>query len=186
MGNFDPLTALISSKGHAVIGLGLLGSSPKQVIKKAMHAANKQANGSYPIAYAHMKRSIDGKGNITHSATSNIAKAIMGSNELKALAKKYRYSACFGKTTIFFTSNRDLARTLYQATIYGDITVSGKKRSFKGEVIDIYDFRMDMLPKKNTVKGWMLRYAGNAAYLAIQLKLMKKYKIKVLLDGAIK
>lgn len=186
MGVYDPILDLIKSKSHSEIALELLGSSNVKLIKAALHAANKQANGSYPIAHAHMKRSIDGKGNITHNASSKIATAIMQSKAMKELAKKHKGSVCLGKTKIFFTKDRDLARTLYVATIYGNLEVNGKTKTFKGELIDTYDFRFDLLPKKKTVKGWMLRYAGNAAYLAIELKLMKSYKIKVLLDGPVK
>ncbi|MBL1438205.1 MAG: hypothetical protein JKY31_08900 [Rhodobacteraceae bacterium] len=191
MADFDPLKALIKSNTQMKIALALfessgMGGKTEALVRDALRAANKKVNASYPIAQAHMKRSIDRKGNITHGSNSKIAKAIMASKELKALFKRQKGSVCMARTKILFSNNRDLARTLYEATLMGDLNVDGKDYVFNGMITDVYDFRFDLIPKKNTVKGWLLRYAGNAAYLAQEMKLMKKYKITVMLDGKVK
>ena len=131
MPDFDPLKSLIKKKDDADVAIDTLGKNAVAKVRKAMHEANKMANSGYPIAHEHMKRSIDGKGKITHSEKSKIAAAILNSAELKKLAKKYKASICLGKMPIFFTTNRDLARTLYRATNTGDLEISDKSFSFR-------------------------------------------------------
>ncbi len=184
MSDFDPLTTLIKSAADGALGLDILGKHAPDQIRKAMHLANKQVNAGHPIAFEHMKRSIDRKSDITHNAKSRIAQAILKSGDFKALVKKQKVSICFARKSIFFTRNRDLARTLYQASIIGDLMIEGKDFTFNGVVSDTYDFRFDLIPKKQTMRGFALRYAGNAAYLAQELKLMKSYKITVNLSGS--
>ncbi len=183
MSDFDPLKALIKTARQANTGIDILGKYAPEQVRKAMREANKQVNGSYPIAYEHMKRSIDRKSDITHGPKSKIAQAILKSDDFKALVKKQRASMCFANKAIFFLKDRDLARTLYRASISGDLMINDKDFEFKGQVTDTYDFRFSLIPAKTTLRGFALRYAGNAAYLAQELNLMKSYKITVNVEG---
>ncbi|NVK14787.1 MAG: hypothetical protein HWE35_11475 [Rhodobacteraceae bacterium] len=186
MPDFDPLNSLIKTAKDAEKAIDELGKSAVDEIRAAMHDANKAENKSYPIAYEHMKRSIDGKGNISHGVKSKISQAILNSAELRKIAAKHKKPVKLKNETIFFVRNRDLARTLYQASLSGNLTPKGKTFEFDGTVNDVYDFRWDWVPKKKTVRGFKLRYAGNAAYLAQQMKLMKSYKITVQIKGEAK
>lgn len=165
-----------------------IGSSPERAIRAAMHAANNKVNSSYPIAHEFMARSIDGKGAVSYKSGSKIAKAILDSSEFKKLAKAQSKKACGKvkqkKVSVLFSSNRDLARSIYAAAVQGEFDISAKGWSFKGTVTDTYDFRFDLIPKKLTVKGVALRYAGNLAYVCQTLGLMSTYKVTVQLDGS--
>ncbi|GMG83871.1 hypothetical protein LNKW23_30850 [Paralimibaculum aggregatum] len=159
-------------------------NAPKATMQEILHKANDELNGKYPVAHEFMKRSIEGKGNINYAPGSPVAQAILKSPEFQKIIKKKGQSFCFGKTSIKFRSDNNLKRSIHDGTIWGDLTVDGKKWSFKGTLTDKYDFRYDLLPKTKTVKGFFLRQAGNVAKACTDLGLMKEYKVTVKLDGS--
>lgn len=162
----------------------LLGSSAAKHLRAAMHACNDKANGSYPLAHEFMARSIDGKGAIKYGANSKIAKAILASAEFKKLVGKQKGSCQVKPVTVLFSSNRDLARSIYAGAVSGKLEIKDKSWSFDGKLTDTYDFRFDLIPKKMTVRGFMLRQAGNIAWACQELGLMSSYKVTVTLQGS--
>ena len=178
------VNVLIKSKKDLDAAIDQLGNNKKKEIQNAIHNLNKRINGNYPIAYEHMKRSIDGKGNVKHAIGSKISDAILNSKELKHyISTNVKASQCIAGQKLIFRANRDLTRTIQEVRFSGDIEISGKSANVNLIISDTYDFRFDLIPKTKTIRGWALRYAGNAAWAAQNLKLMKSYKITILVSG---
>lgn len=157
---------------------------PASLVRKEMHATNDQLHKSkFPITHMHMKKCINGGGRLKHSETSKAAAALLKSKEMKAMAAK-NLNTCV-KASVFLTSNRDLARAFYNATFIGDVSGTAAAPVIKGKLIDTFDFRWGWWPKEVTVRGAKLRLAGNAAYIAQSMKLLKPVKIEVALSGKV-
>lgn len=158
---------------------------PASLVKKEMHKANDKIHKSkFPITHMHIKKSINGGGQLKHTETSKVAAAILASAEVRKMAQR-NANSCF-KTRVLFKSNRDLARAFYTATIMGEVAQDGKKLVLTGKLIDIYDFRFDLWPKDFSIPGAKLRLAGNAAYIAQEMGLLKPVKLTVDLAGPVK
>jgi len=158
---------------------------PKTLVKAEMHALNdKLHKSSHPITHLHLKTSINGGGRLTHKATSKAASALLTAPEFRKLAIK-NANSCF-KSRLLFKSNRDLARAFYEATIVAEVSGDGKKHIASGEMTDTFDFRFDWLPKDLSVRGAKLRLAGNIAYVAQEMGLLKPVKITLQFAGPVK
>lgn len=155
---------------------------PVGLVRKEMHATNDQLHKSkFPITHMHMKKCINGGGRLKHNETSKAAAAILKSKEFRKMAAK-NLNSCV-KANLFFTSNRDLARAFYQATFVGEVSGTALAPVVTGKLVDTFDFRWGWWPKEVTIRGAKLRLAGNAAYIAQSMKLLKPVKIEVTLSG---
>ncbi|TNJ48572.1 hypothetical protein [Phaeobacter sp. B1627] len=162
-----------------------ISDMPRALVKSEMHALNDKLHKmSHPITHLHLKKSINGGGTLTHAATSKAAAAILNAREFRSFAAK-QVNSCF-KSRLLFKSNPDLARAFYEATLTGEISRQGKKLMAKGELVDKFDFRFDWLPKDLTVRGAKLRLAGNIAWVAQEMGLLKPVKLKVVFVGPVK
>lgn len=158
---------------------------PASVVKKEMHKANDKIHKSkFPITHLHIRKSINGGGALKHVETSKTAAAILASAEMRKMAQR-NANSCF-KARVLFKSDRDLARAFYTATIVGEVRQDGKKLFVTGKLVDTYDFRFDLWPKDFSIPGAKLRLAGNAAYIAQEMGLLKPVKLTVDLAGPVK
>ncbi len=176
---------VIKTSRAAKLAIQEISDLPAKTVRAEMHAFNDKLHKSgYPITHMHLKKAINGGGSLRHSGTSKAAAAILASSELKKFAKK-NVNTCF-KTRLLFRSNRDLSRAFYEATLTGEISQEKKSIFVKGNLIDTFDFRWDWWPKDVSLAGAKLRVAGNAAFIAQEMKLLKKVKLKVEFAGYVK
>jgi len=155
-------------------------SAPADAIRDIMEQLNDEVNGSYPIARDFMGRSIRGDGNVSHGPDSNIAAAISRSKEFSEIVADSA-SSTIG-TVVRFRSDPNLSRSLHDCTLSGALEVSGQDYTFRGDLVDRYDFRYDWLPASWTWRGVGLRLAGNIAKACTDVGLMKPFEVKVELD----
>jgi len=176
---------VLKSASAAKKAIKIVTGMPTSLIKQEMQRTFDIAlKSKYPITHALLTKSLNGGGTLKWAETSKVAAAVLGSAELKCLAQKNRNS-CF-KTQVIFRSNSDLARSFQESTLIGDIKENCKKFVIKGTLIDTFDFRFSLIPKNLTVRGTQLRLAGNIAFVAQEMRLLKPVKISVRLAGTIK
>ena len=176
---------VIKTLGAAKKAIKEVSGLSVEVIKDEMHYLNDELHKSrYPITHTHLKKAINGGGSIIHKATSKAAAAIFSSKEFKKFAKS-NANTCF-KKRLLFLSDRDLARAFYESTVKGEISQEENSLLVKATLHDVFDFRWGWLPKDVSLSGAKLRVSGNIAYLAQEINLLSKVKIKVNLAGYIK
>lgn len=157
----------------------------KAPVIKAMSKVNDMAFKSRaPILHSHFKKSFNGGGRLKHVETSKAAAAILASSEMRKFAKRNGNSCV--KASIKFRSQFDLAGAFYDTTFIGEVKQEGKKFFVKGQIIDTFDFRWDLWPKDVSLKGFVFRVSGNAAFIAQEMGLIKPVKITVNLAGPVK
>lgn len=175
---------VIKSANEAKKAMREVADLPKALVKKEMHDLNNKLHrSSHPITHGHMKKGIDGGGRVSHAATSRAAKAILKAPEtIKAVKRFVDKPVCF-RASVLFTANRDLARAFYQATITGTAVTENGKIKLDGLLSDTFDFRWGWLPKQMTIPGTKLRLAGNIAFIAQEMRLLRPVKVDVKLSG---
>lgn len=155
-------------------------SAPGEAIRDVMEKLNADLNGSYPIARDFMDRSIRNAGDVRFEASSGVASAIASSKEFAFLIKDS--ASMTVETLLRFRSDPNLSRSFHDCTLRGSLEINGNAFSFRGEVVDRYDFDYGWLPKTWTWRGVGLHLAGGAAEACTAVGLMDAYDIQVDLD----
>ncbi len=155
-------------------------NAPLNYVREIMDGLNRRENGSYPIAQEFMSRSIHNRGDVVYDAQSPIANAIAESREFKEFVKDQGSSTV--SALLSFRADPNLSRSLHDCTLTGALDVSGQDFTFKGQILDRYDFRYDWLPPTFEWRAIKLRIAGNIAKACTDVGIMQPYDVTVNLD----
>lgn len=155
-------------------------SAPVEAIRNVMEAFNADLNASYPIARDFMDRSIRNAGDVEFGASSEVASAIAASREIAYLIRDS--AGMTVGTLLSFRSDPNLSRSFHDCTLRGALDVVGDTYTFRGELVDRYDFDYGWLPKTWNWRGVGLHMAGGAAEACTAVGLMDPYNIHVDLD----